>query len=148
MLLVQPVLVLGGAELVTLWDSGFTTALISFSKAEKCNLSSIPCQFELHGVGENKKVFETKLYTVPAVDQGGQTHNIQAYGIEKITSTSVKDELTRAVETFQGVDQGDIKIPEGEVELLVGMNHVRLQPVMVEVQGDLALFSSKFGTRN
>ena len=146
LLLVQPVPVLGGAELVTLWDSGSTTALISFSAAEKCGLSGVPCQFELHGVGENKNVFETKLYTVPAVDKCGQTHYIQAYGIEKITSTSIKDELIRAVSTFQGVDQGDIKIPEGEVELLVGMNHVRLQPVMVEVQGDLALFSSKFGT--
>ena len=51
------------------------------------------------------------MYKVPAVDIDGKVHHIQAYGIERITSSSVLEELRKAVEGFKGIKEGDIEIP-------------------------------------
>ena len=146
LLLIQQVPLLDGNQCVVFWDHGSTTALVTYKFANQNNLSGEDCSFELCSVGENKEVFNTKLYSVPLVDNAGLVHRINAFGIEKITSTSVNRSIESAVQQFEDVNLEDVRIEAEEVDLLIGMGNVSIMPTKVQVKNNLALFSSIFGS--
>ena len=145
-LLVQQVPVHNSRPCTTFWDHGSTTALITYKYAEENHLKGESCRFELSGVGDNKETFNTKLFSVPLVAKDGTVHNISAFGIEKITSPSINSSMAEAVKQFDGLEEEDVDMSSEEVDLLVGMGNVSIMPTKISVQGELALFSSIFGT--
>ena len=145
-LLVQEVPVRGGGTCVTLWDSGSTVALITFKAAERFHLTGEKCNFEVTGVGNKRENYNTKLYNVPIVDKSGNVHFIQAYGMPEITPVEPSCQLDKVAGLFDGLSVEEIQRPSGQVDLLVGMNHVALQPVLDQVQGEVALYNSMFGS--
>jgi hypothetical protein len=80
------------------------------------------------------------------VDTGGRIVSVQAYGIESITSLlrAVDPALMRPL--FPEAPPGGIIGAEGEVDLLIGQDHLRLFPVEKRRVGDAALHGSCFGT--
>ncbi len=146
LLLCQRIPTDGGVPCLTFWDHGSTTALVTFSFAAKAALKGVDCVFELTGVGERKESFPTKLYVIPLLDKEGNRHEICAFGIDKITSDMEVDNVGAVARLFSQVREEDIDPPSGSVDLLIGMSYVHLLPVQQEVVGQLAIYSSQFGT--
>ena len=146
LLLLQAVPTKAGSTAVVFWDHGSTTALVTYKFAEENNLVGEKCNFELSGVGTDKRVFETSLYMVPLVDRQGDLHYIDAFGIETITSSDVNHSIREAAGVFKEVDLEDVAVPATGVDLLIGMKNVDIMPTKSKVIGGLALFSSIFGS--
>ena len=146
LLLIQPISSTAGEVCNTFWDHGSSTALVTYQFAKKAGLEGKCCRFELSGVGDKTETYDTKLFIVPLKDRDGNVHNINAFGIDKITSASIEDNIQEAIKEFPNLHNKDIQIPRGEVDLLVGMSNVNIMPTKVETQGGLALFTSVFGS--
>lgn len=146
LLLVQQIQMPKGNKAVVFWDHGSTTALVTYKFAEDNDLKGEKCKFELTGVGNKTTTFNTQLFSVPLVDNSGTTHQISAFGIERITSSNINKNISQAVKHFEEVQLEDVCIPGGEVDVLIGMNNVSIMPTKVKVSGELALFKSIFGT--
>ena len=146
LLLCQRIPTEGGMPCLTFWDHGSTTALVTFSFAAKAALKGVDCVFELTGVGEKRESFPTKLYVIPLLDKEAKRHEICAFGIEKITSDMEVNSVGAVTRLFSQVKEEEIDPPSGSVDLLIGMSYVHLLPVQQEVVGQLAVYSSLFGT--
>ena len=145
-LLVQEVLNPVGDKCIVFWDHGSTTALVTYDYAERNDLSGTNCRFELSGVGDNSKTFQTKLFCVPIIDRFGETHQVCAFGIDKITSRLMVPDIEKAAAVFPEVLVGDLEYPPGEIDLLIGISNISIMPARVRVSGRMGLFSSIFGT--
>jgi Pao retrotransposon peptidase len=135
-----------GLPCLTFWDHGSTTALVTFSYAEKVGLKGVDCSFELTVVGDRKEIFNTKMYVVNLVDRHGEEHQVCAIGINRITTGMAVSGLDRVLKLFSCLSQQDVEPPVGEVDLLVGMGYVHLLPVRQQLVGQLAVYCSLFGT--
>ena len=90
-----------GGEATAFWDSGATTALITFKFAAENNLVGKHCIFKMSGVEGVKKKYDTQLYTVPLLDREGNVHSINAYGITRITEPGVNQYMLNADKEFE-----------------------------------------------
>ena len=145
-LLIQDIEVPGGGTCVTFWDHGSTTALVTYDFEEKQSLIGEECSFELSGVGDKTDTFRTKMYVIDLVDKEGREHSINAFGIDKITSAVVNNNIKQFVKEFEELSEPDIAPPSGNVDLLIGLANVDIMPTKTKVRGQLALFESSFGT--
>jgi len=97
------------------------------------------------GVGGQATSIDSCLYTVSLLDKAGKSHEIEVYGIERISSAieSVdKSEIARLL----GVQAESFSRPEsGEVNILVGMQYASLHPVRIQNAGNLLLMENQFG---
>ena len=69
---------------------------------------------------------------------------IEVYNIEKIASNIDAMRWGNVLGLF-GLSINQIKIPTGEIDLLVGMNYAAFHPQMVEANSQLVLYRSSFG---
>ena len=147
LLLIQDIPVAGTQKrCITFWDSGATIALVTFAFAEECGLVGQACSFMLTGVGGHETNMSTRLFNVPLMDRDGRIHYIHAVGIERITNTGVNRHMAAAVAEMEGVSDSEVLIDPGDVDLLVGMGNMSIMPTKIAIKGELALFSSKFGS--
>jgi hypothetical protein len=136
-----------GRPCLMFWDTGSQVTLTTHKLAQALKLTPLPGYLlDLTGVGSEQKTRSTVRYKVPLVDTGGRIVSVQAYGIESITSPlkAVDPALMRPL--FPVAPPGGIIGAEGEVDLLIGQDHLRLFPVEKRRVGDAALHGSRFGT--
>ena len=145
MLFVQSIQTTAGKAATTLWDSGSTTSLITFSFADEADLVGVDCQFELIGVADKKESFKTKFYVVPLLTSDGEVIEINAFGIERITADVGEVDVAAIAEMFD-VDVEKLDRPVGKVDLLIGLVEGDIMPGQVKTVNKLILQSSKFGT--
>ena len=144
-LLIQQIPTAHGEDVLTLWDPGSSTSLVTFDYAERAGLHGVPCQFELTGVGKKTTTYSTRLYAVSLVDVRGEIRKVQAFGIDEIMTDAEEIRESEAAKLF-GVEPDKLKRPAGRVNLLVGVSEVDLLPVRVKVADKLAVFASQFGS--
>ena len=94
--------------------------------------------------------WETRVYWVALLDKDGQEHGIMAFSMETITSSVPAVDVTEAARVFnkRGIKVSDVARPQGEVDLLVGIQCAGLHPTR-SIGGtveNLGLCQSKFGT--
>ena len=145
LLMVQAIPMTSGRNVITLWDSGSDTSLITFSFARAANLEGVPCTLDLTGVGDRAESIKTKMFTVPLTDKNGQTRVVHAFGIRKITANLTPVEMKAAAEMLE-VMEDEVQRPTGAVELLIGMENADVMPVRCRAAGSLVLFASEFGS--
>ena len=137
-----------GVSCKTMWDNGSTAALMTHSFAEKAGITGKKVSFWLIVVGHDSILRETMLYTFTMVDNAGNEHVLQAFGIDQITEESQLVDLSGVRTMFPGAPKQVFNRPEGEIDLLVGSMYKNLQPYGGDgefTRGRLRLVKSLFG---
>ena len=110
-----------------------------------------PVLQSLYTTGGQVKEWRTEAYHVPLVDRNGKVHKVMAYSIEIIIAPTEEADLKPALEVFPEVkDLYKILRPEGNVDLLLGIQDTKLHPYLKNPNkhcvGNLCLLTSRFGT--
>ena len=90
----------------------------------------------------------TTLYTFIMLDNEGVGHEVQAYGIDKITEDSVILDLSGVKTVFPGAPAEVYDRPAGPIDILIGSMYKNIQPYGGEegfTKGRLRLVKSLFG---
>ena len=101
--------------------------------------------------GGRIKAWQTEAYHVPLVDREGTVHYVLAYSINTITSPTDYVDVQPALKVFPDVNcLVTILRPVGEVDLLLGIHHSDLHPVLADPVkhrvDKLRLLTSRFGS--
>ena len=147
LLLLQQITSKSGA-LTAFYDNGSTCCLITFSAAEKLNLHGEPILISIKTTIGNKTL-RSYAYQITLIDNKGINHTITAFGVTNISNHQNVVDVSRLCDKFSKEVQDDwdlIEQPEGEIELLIGMNALGLHPTDIEVRDNLKFMSSNFGT--
>ena len=136
----------------TLFDNGSQTTFLLESVARKLNLSGKRISFVLittDGFHTKKTGF---LYDISLRDVYGNTHNIQAIGMEQISSNYAGAKIKNVKRVLQYNIKctllTDDKLDQdgGEIQLLVGTDKASIHPEKIASIGDLIIMKSIFGS--
>ena len=128
-------------------DLGSTVTLVTHRWAARSKIKGTPSTIYLRVVGlEKYEEVRTQLYTFAIVDKSGTLQVVSGYGIDSLTHIAPAPGLGYALSQFPEVQMEDIKRPEGEADILLGMDRVALHPESVSTKGGLRLMRSQFGT--
>jgi hypothetical protein len=146
-LVVQEVKVEGRPDCVVMFDSGSQSTVVLNSYAKEAGLRRVGVSNVcVRGMG-GATVEPDKVYEVPLVKRGGEVTKIKAHGVKEIVGELPPLDLTPARQAFVSLPENEIVVPKGNVQLLMGMDHLYLHPKEVERTGSLSLFLSFFGIR-
>ena len=150
LLLVQRVPVLCGPSkskpCLVFFDGGSTIGLIREVFANQLGLVGRKVKKLVQVVGQDWSVWETRQYAVTLVDQHGGKHLVRAYSIESITSPLQRVLVDGIMHKFPDIRPLQVQCPEGEVDLLVGLDRSSLHPKAISNVGDLSLYETLFGS--
>ena len=128
-----------------MWDSGSTLSFITFKKAETMKLNGRPVDLKITVVGGESKSMKSYVYKLVLHSTQGQKTEIEAYGIQTISSKIEAVALDKLSDRLQ-IQRGKLSRPqEGEVDVLIGQQHAALYPVRVKSSGNLILMENDFG---
>ena len=127
-----------------MWDSGATVCLITFKKAKELGLIGEKVSIRIIKVGGVKETVESQIYDVPVHDASGGIEYFKVYGIPKISSSIEAIETDMFAITF-GVHPEEIRRPEGEVDVLIGLEYAGFHPDKEKIVDHLVLFRNRFG---
>ena len=129
----------------TLWDSAATISMITNDAARKLGLRGQPVSLTIVKAGGTSERISSFKYTINIYDECGTLIELVAYGIPKI-STSIKPiKINSVVELFPGTCNADVTRPEGEVDLLVGLDYAAFHPQIIQNKDHLVLYRNRFG---
>ena len=114
--------------------------------AKKLGLVGKKAKKMVQVVGQSWTVWDTYQYAVTLVDKYGEKHLVKAFSIESITSPMDKVLIDGIMHKFPDTRPLYVERPEGQVDLLVGLDKSSLHPKAVQSVGDLTLYESLFGT--
>ena len=129
----------------TFFDNGSGISLVSKLYARKNKLKGVKVSYDLVTVNNVITPQHTMLYDVEITDRNGNVNTITAYEIDEICEETAFFD-SNVTSFFKDVKPDDVKRPRRKVDLLVGMNYIKLHPKLSKTNGDLALFNSLFGT--
>ena len=128
-----------------LWDGGSTVSLITFKKAKELDLVGEPVNLSIVKVGGTKQEIASFVYDVPLKDVSGEEVTFRAYGIDKVSTNLAPIDLSGVVHLFDGITEGDIQRPHGEVDALIGFEYAGYHPVREQSADHLLLMRNRFG---
>ena len=105
-------------------------------------------EFWLVVVGHKRVLRKTILYNLTMVDNNGQSHQVQAFGIVQISDDSRAVDLHGVKTVFPGAPAEVYNRPQGPIDILIGSMLRNLQPFGGEgsfTRGRLRLVRSHFG---
>ena len=147
LLLVQTIPTMSGA-INCFWDNGSTCCLITRSAAHRLNLFGEPMSITIKTVS-GLQTLDSQAYQVSLVDTYGKHHIITAFCVDNISSHLKSVDISNVKGEFSGEMQSKwdmLDRPTGEIELLVGLNAFSLHPRELEVNSNLKVMVSSFGT--
>ena len=128
-----------------LWDGGSTLSFITFAKAESLRLQGKDVKLSLISIGGRSTIIESRMYRVKLFSVDNESIEIDAYGIEHISSQIEKVDVNLIGEIL-GVASSTINRPvQGEINLLIGQQAASLHPVRKRAVGNLILMENGFG---
>ena len=77
---------LHGCKLSMYWDLGSSENYITKKMAKKLGLKGSEREIEVEGIRRQKHIEVTTLYDFLIVDNNGCQHEVQCYGLDRITS--------------------------------------------------------------
>ena len=138
LLLHQSIMTLSGS-VNCFFDNGSSCCLITFTAATRFNLFWEPVTLIITTV-TGKEHLDSFAYSVSLVDKNQETHVITAYGISSISNDLQQVDISGTKAEFSQ-DTHCIwhhleNRPQGEIELLVGMNRCCLHPCDMRSSGE------------
>ena len=135
----------------TFYDPGSNVNLVRKRFAKEAGWKGQLVLQSLYMTGGQVKEWRTEAYHVPLVDRNGKVHKVMAYSIEIITAPMEDADLKPALKVFPEVkDLYKILRPEGDVDLLLGIQDADLHPYLAKPNkhciGNLCLLTSRFGS--
>ena len=125
-----------------LWDGGSTLSLITFSKARSLQLRGKSVKLVLSGVGDMSTSIDSIFYRLKLITSDGIPVEIEAFGMEKISSKFERIDIKLIVKIFQ-ISSDEINRPQDEeVDLLIGQQAAALLPVRIGIVDSLRLMSN------
>ena len=102
-------------------------------------------------IGEGPRGQSTKVYRARLIDIKGTEHELLMYSMDSITANVEKVDMGLAMKLFNDkVVEEQIRRPEGQVDMLIGLHAAALFPTVKnpeqDVIGNLRLLSTRFGT--
>jgi hypothetical protein len=126
-------------------DGGSTFSLIRNEFANRLGLEGTYLEYYLRVVGHAYARKESKMYTFTLVDRQGYEHTVRAVGINSISDTGPAPDMTPIQALFPGFPVATFRRPQGEVDVLLGMNNRRLHPNGVKDVENLRMMKSRLG---
>ena len=84
--------------------------------------------------------WDTKAYNVRLITKKGEEVVLLAMGVEEISSEIEPTNVRLALNVFQEIpDLQSVHQPSGKVDLLIGLNYLKVQPREVAQVGGLSL---------
>ena len=132
-------------ETVMFFDNGSTATICTHKWAQKAGIKGTEVVYFLRVVGDQYTEKHTMLYSFTIEDNTGARHHLKAYGMDVITEVESVPDLRDVKHLFPGVPDEALRVPIGEVDLLIGQNHRSIQPKGAEEVKELRMVNSKFG---
>ena len=96
-------------------------------------------------VGGQSTLVDSFMFTVTLIRKDGKSIDVEAFGIEKISSEIEKVNLDEIARIFH-MRPSEISRPQkGEIDLLIGQQYAAFHPARVEASGHLLLMKNQFG---
>ena len=127
-----------------MWDSGATVSMITFKKTNELELHGVKTKITIVKVGGEKQVVDSRLYEVPIFDAAGEIEYFKAYGIQQISSP-IDFVQTHELAKKLHVKPEEVSRPDGEIEMLIGMDYAGFHPEKEQACEHLVLMKNKFG---
>ena len=148
LLVLQSVETISG-KAICFFDNGSTCCLITNTAAKRLKLSGKPILITIStAIGE--ETIESMQYYVTLIDINGGHHVITLFGVDQISNSLKNVEIVNVKECFAPKVQQIWKHlenrPIGEVDILIGQNAAGLHPSDFEIQNNLKVMSSIFGS--
>ena len=133
------------------FDSGSDVNLVKKAFARASGWEPLKVTLQLQTTGREPDIMETFAYWVRLIDRCGDVEKVFAYEMESITAALGKIDVSAAKKLFSQIrDISEVERPEGEIDLLIGIQHAGLFPWCADhdrdVRGNLRLLTSRFGT--
>ena len=133
-------------QLVTvLWDSGANISLITHSAAKRLNLLGSNTDLSIVKVGNQPAILNSKKYTVPLIDLDKNVWNIDAYGMDEITTDLQNIDEKYITKYFPEINIIDYRRPTGKVDILIGVDCCAIMPNVVRTVDNAQLLRNQFG---
>ena len=111
-----------------MWDIGSTLTFITFVKAKAMKLKGRPVKLGIVVVGGKAELVDSQIYQMTLLKQNGKLVDVEAYGIEKISSQIDKVNIGE-IATMLNVAAAEICRPvDGEIDILIGQQYAALHP--------------------
>ena len=128
-----------------MWDNAASLCFVTYSKAKAERLSGTRVQLSIVKVGGKIEVMPSMRYQLQLIDQEGKAVQIEAYGIDKITSDIQNVNIDQVLHLFNDVKRDEILRPAGPVDILIGYEYAGLHPEVEQKNDHLLLLKSRFG---
>ena len=79
-----------------LWDGGSQLSLITFETAKRLGLKGKPVKLGLSGVLDKSSSVDSRLYQLQALTAQGNTHTVEAFGVEGYLQLWIKSMWKRS----------------------------------------------------
>ena len=145
---------IGQSQVLTFFDSGANSHLISGEVAEAENLekySSQPTRITVVGGGSVCSEYGSYKFGL-GPDEENKFHELRCIGIENVTSEFRKYDLLDIIEEYKGSvskEEGNLPLPKyaggGRVSLLIGIKNTNLVPVLIKtLKSGVGVYKSPF----
>ena len=129
----------------TMWDSAATISLITNETVRKLGLKGQPVSLTIVKAGGTSENISSFKYTVNLYDECGVMVEFIVYGITKISTSIESINVASVIEMLPGTCNTDIIRPEGEVDILIGLDYAAFHPQMLQNKEHLVLYRNRFG---
>ena len=131
-----------GGPLNCLFDNAATCSLITETAAKGLNLIGERIKLNISPVTGTKAV-DSALYHVPLIDDKNNLHTIKALQVDCISEGLTKVDMSGVKHLFsKSIQDQWINVssrPTGSIDLLLGVDYLRLHPVDLERQENLRI---------
>ena len=134
---------------VLFFDDGSTTSIITHKLAGFLGLKGKDVTQWIEVAGKEYERYDTKIYKTKIYDIYGVEHNINLYGLNRITSNPDVIDVEEVYRYFPHIVKGSLDRPDGEVGILIGQNYAGLLPSGGSGRNcmdNLRVMDSKFGS--
>ena len=128
-----------------MWDSGANISLITHLAAARLGLRGDKVTLSIIKVGNDSTSFPTEEYKVPLLDLAGETWTVSAYGIDEITANLQQVDIQDIKSRFPEVDAAKLRRPQGQIDMLIGVDSCTMMPTVVKTVGNCQLLENQFG---
>ena len=134
-------------EAGTFFDNGSTLCLALHHWAKAAGCPSTPYKLGLRVVGkESYENVDTRLYTVALKADTGELDIVKCIGMDTISHIAKVDSIDEVAARLQLVEGKDLLRPAGEADILIGTDRLDLHPKPYKQEGQLVLYTSRYGT--
>ena len=115
---------------VLFYDSRSTLTLCWHDWAQQAGYTGRPVSIYLKGLAQSYEKVDTKEYDIILLDTAGRQLKVTAIGLDALTQEVRSKDARRAYQRFPKVPCKQLERPEGQVDLLIGLDHSGYLPVV------------------